>query len=66
MSEPLRITYLRHSGFAVETGGALLVFDDAESEQSREGGIAQGHVDRALLERYESVIFFVSHSHDDH
>ena len=49
MSEPLRITYLRHSGFAVETGGALLVFDDAESEQSREGGIAQGHVDRALL-----------------
>ena len=66
MSESLRITYLRHSGFAVETGGALLVFDDAESEQSREGGIAQGHVDRALLERYESVIFFVSHSHDDH
>lgn len=66
MSESLRITYLRHSGFAVELGGALLVFDDAESEQSREGGIAQGHVDRALLEKYESVIFFVSHAHDDH
>ena len=66
MAQPLRITYLRHSGFAVELGDTLLVFDDAESEQSREGGVAQGHVDRAFLSRYAHVIIFVSHAHDDH
>ena len=66
MAQPLRITYLRHSGFAVELGDTLLVFDDAESEQSREGGVAQGHVDRAFLSRYAHAIIFVSHAHDDH
>ena len=66
MAQPLRITYLRHSGFAVELGDTLLVFDDAESEQSREGGVAQGHVDSAFLSRYAHAIIFVSHAHDDH
>lgn len=64
--DPLRITYLSHSGFTAEADGTLLVFDDAEPAEAREGGFAQGHVDRALVERYENVLFFVSHAHADH
>lgn len=66
MNEALRITYLQHSGFTAACGGTLLVFDDAQGAQAREGGIRQGHVDRALLEGFENVVFFVSHAHDDH
>lgn len=49
----MKITYLGHSGFSVETESALLVFDFIGSE---------------LPKRPEGkkLVFFVSHYHDDH
>lgn len=49
----MKITYLGHSGFSVETESALLVFDCIGSElPARPEG--------------KKLVFFVSHYHDDH
>ena len=53
----MRITYLLNSGFMVQLGRTLLVFDDYLDET--------GAVARALTEA-EEVYFFVSHAHFDH
>ena len=49
----MKITYLAHSGFLVETGKHCLVFD-----------YVQGDLEKALDGR--KAVFFVSHSHGDH
>ena len=59
------LRYLDHSGFSVETGSALLVFDYYNNQAERpepDCGVING---RALV-GYDRVAVFVSHSHGDH
>lgn len=59
------VRYLDHSGFAVEVGDTMLIFDyynDEGEPRSLEGGV----VTADELARYARVAVFVSHSHSDH
>lgn len=55
----MHITYLLNSGFAVELGQALLVFDDYKDPARVVARRIQAHPQRP-------VFFFVSHRHFDH
>jgi ankyrin repeat protein/L-ascorbate metabolism protein UlaG (beta-lactamase superfamily) len=60
------IWYLRHSGWAVKTKSALLIFDywdDAPSPDEKL--LANGHIRPEELKGYP-VYVFVSHEHSDH
>lgn len=60
------ITYLANSGFAVKTGGRLLIFDCYSNTPVRgKTGLADVITDAAEIEG-ESVYVFVSHAHSDH
>jgi len=59
-----RITYLYHSGFAVQTAGHFLVFDYWKNTPKGKG-LDFGVVDPAALSG-QDVIVFVSHKHGDH
>lgn len=56
----MRVTYIYHSGFAVEAGGALIVIDYYRDPAS----VLPRLLDRAGEDC--TVIFAVSHHHDDH
>ncbi len=60
------ITYLDNSGFAVKTGGHVLIFD-CWNKNAVHGkrGLAGGTIDPAELTQ-ENVLVFVSHAHGDH
>lgn len=66
MADRVRITYLDHSGFAVELGDLLMVFDDARGAPPPGEGLEQGHVTRAFIEKHARCFVFVSHGHGDH
>lgn len=50
----INITYLSHSGFVLDTGEKILVFDYYEGNLSK------------YLDKSKHIIFFVSHRHYDH
>ncbi len=60
----MKITYLYNSGFTVDFGDLLLVFDCVSIDENR--CISQGFLNRSYVERFSSVYFFVSHKHADH
>ena len=62
----MKIRYLHQSGFALEMGNVLLVFDCWKFPQAgqQEGG--RGYLCKKDLEGYERVYVFVSHIHGDH
>lgn len=49
------VEFINHSGYVVETKEAVLIFDYVE-----------GNLARQYLESSKTVIFFVTHSHNDH
>lgn len=53
----MKITFIKHSGFAVEMDRCVLIFDDWQDP---------AHVVPPLLETGKAVYFFVSHLHGDH
>ena len=59
----MKITYLENSGFSVELGKTLLVFDECNGKPDRNG---KGVVTKELVEQYEKSYLFLSHSHSDH
>lgn len=59
----MRIYYLDHSGFAVEKGRTLLIFD---YHNITTDGLKKGGVSEDELRSFERVYFFASHSHSDH
>ena len=64
MEKQLKIIYHYHSGFSVQVGGTLLVFDYWEGENRQ---LAQvGRIDEKFLSAFEQVYVFVSHAHQDH
>ena len=63
----MRITYLDHSGFAVEQGKTLLVFDEYNPRPVLGAqGLAGGVVAEADLKAHEKSVLLLSHSHSDH
>jgi L-ascorbate metabolism protein UlaG (beta-lactamase superfamily) len=61
-----KITYLFHSGFAVETERHLFIFDYYQPGASRGGTLADGTITGDYLKDKSGVFVFVSHSHPDH
>lgn len=67
---PLTVWYLGHSGFAVQVGNKLLVFDYQEeygtpAASRTAGGLEDGMIDPADLQGLD-VYVFTSHPHGDH
>ena len=61
------ITYLYHSGFAIETPKHFLVFDYYKSTAaSKENTLSNGVINSELLPMDKAIYVFVSHSHGDH
>lgn len=54
---PYQVTYIQHSGFAVETEHAVLFFDCYQDPSDAIPG---------LLKKGKAVVFFVTHWHADH
>ena len=64
MEKQLKIIYHYHSGFSVQVGGTLLVFDYWEGEDRKLPNV--GRIDDKLLSAFEQVYVFISHAHPDH
>lgn len=63
----MKITYLDHSGFAVEQGETLLVFDEYNPRPALgKAGLAGGVVTEADVRAHARSALFLSHSHSDH
>lgn len=60
----VKITYLYHSSFAVETPGHFLIFD-YYNDTPRGAGLSEGVIDPAQLTG-RNVAVFASHRHPDH
>ncbi|NSW92356.1 MAG: MBL fold metallo-hydrolase [Firmicutes bacterium] len=63
----IKIWYLRHSGFAVETQEHFIVFDYSSDSPQRDARcLDNGAVSSHDLEARRNIFVFVSHSHSDH
>ena len=61
MDRQLKIIYHYHSGFSVQVGGTLLVFDYWEGEGRT---LAQvGRITPSFLKAFEKIYVFISHAH---
>lgn len=58
------VTFYHHSGFSVEVGNTLLIFDfwRGENQSLPKGAWIQNHD----LEGHDQILVFVSHDHEDH
>lgn len=61
-----KITYLFHSGYAVETKQHFLIFDYYQPVTSKNPSITNGIITADTLRDKSNVCVFVSHSHADH
>ncbi len=64
MQRQLKVTYHYNSGFSIQVGSTLLVFDYWEGEGRRLGEV--GRLNKGILSAYEQVYVLVSHGHPDH
>lgn len=64
MEKQLKVIYHYHSGFSVQVGGTLLVFDYWEGEGRALSNV--GRITPAFLEAFERIYVFISHAHPDH
>lgn len=64
MDKQLKITYHYHSGFSIQVGSTLLVFDYWEGENRELAQI--GRITPQMLKTYEQIYVFISHAHPDH
>ena len=62
----MKIRYLDNSGFALEEGGVLLVFDCWKFPEHGQGRLEEGFLCREQVQKYEKAYVFVSHTHADH
>lgn len=62
----LKIKYLFHSGFFVETEDKILVFDYFEDNCKKQSAFSCGKLKPEDFSDEKEVIFFVSHAHYDH
>ncbi|MDR0929441.1 MAG: MBL fold metallo-hydrolase [Oscillospiraceae bacterium] len=66
MPAELIITYLGHSGFAMQVENTLLVFDDARGKPPEGAGLAEGYITKETIAAHQRTLYFVSHAHGDH
>lgn len=67
ISNTIKINYLFHSGFYVETEKHILIFDYYKDEVDKgEKCVKNGAVSEADLKSKKQIIVFSSHSHGDH
>ena len=64
MEKLIKLIYHHHSGFSVQAGGTLLVFDYWEGD--RHSLCDAGRITVRDLQNYEQIYVFVSHDHSDH
>lgn len=60
------ITYLFHSGYAVETQNHFLIFDYYQPFSGNNLGIADGVITSEFLKTQKNIMVFASHAHGDH
>ena len=60
------ITYLFHSGYAVETKQHFCIFDYYQPFSAHGGGVSDGIITSKYLKSKSNVYVFVSHGHADH
>ncbi|MDR0897560.1 MAG: MBL fold metallo-hydrolase [Oscillospiraceae bacterium] len=60
------VTYLAHSGFALQLEDTLLVFDDARGTPPEGAGPSEGYITKETIAAQQRTVYFVSHSHGDH
>jgi L-ascorbate metabolism protein UlaG (beta-lactamase superfamily) len=61
-----KITYLFHSGYAVETQNHFLIFDYYQPFSGNKLSITDGVITSEFLKSKKNVIVFASHAHADH
>lgn len=61
-----KITYLFHSGYAVETSGHLFIFDYYQPGAGRPKNLSNGIITAEYLKTKTNVFVFASHNHADH
>lgn len=62
----MKITYLDNSGFSIEMGELLLIFDYYNTTPVGAPGLSGGTITKELIASYQQVYFLASHSHYDH
>ncbi|WP_411680809.1 MBL fold metallo-hydrolase [Clostridium thailandense] len=63
----VKINYLYHSGFTVETKSSLLVFDYfKDSSDKKERSLENGVITEDVLKTEKNILVFSTHSHYDH
>lgn len=63
----IKVHYLHHSGFAVETQNNILIFDYyKDSFPGKKSSIENGIVSHDFIDTKKNITVFVSHSHEDH
>ena len=64
MEKFLKLTYYYNSGFSVQVGGTLLIFDYWEGEDRSLPPASR--ISETFLQAFEQIFVFVSHAHPDH
>ena len=64
MEKLVKLIYHYHSGFSVQVGGTLLIFDYWEGEDRKLPNV--GRITPQFLRAFEQIYVFVSHAHQDH
>ena len=64
MEKLVKIIYHYHSGFSVQVGGTLLIFDYWEGEDRKLANV--GRITPQFLRAFEQIYVFISHAHQDH
>ena len=64
MEKLVKLIYHYHSGFSVQVGGTLLVFDYWEGEERSLPNV--GRITTQFLSAFENIFVFISHAHPDH
>jgi len=64
MEKLVKLIYHYHSGFSVQAGGTLLIFDYWEGDDRCLS--AAGRITPQYLKAFEQIFVFVSHAHPDH
>ena len=64
MEKLIKLIYHYHSGFSVQVGATLLVFDYWEGEDRSLPNV--GRITTQFLSAFENIFVFISHAHPDH
>ena len=64
MEKLVKLIYHYHSGFSVQVGGTLLIFDYWEGEDRKLPNV--GRITPQFLRAFEQIYVCISHAHQDH